>query len=372
VVRARSALDWYRSLDPLLVDGLLAVVLAVGAGLEFLHDVPGQPLKLPLVALPPLALTVRRRYPLPVWLVQGAASGLAARPPTLIGFLALVIGFYSVGAHSRHRLRSLALLVGGAILLQVSVRQARPPLPDWSLNPLLIVGLWLAGDALRSLRERTDRLERERELAARIAVVDERERIARELHDVVAHGVSLMVIQAGAARRVLGRDAGRAGEALLAVEAGGRDALTELRRMLGLLAGDGRPEPTADAQPGLDQIGALADRMRGAGMAVDLRVEGARRQLPSGLELAAYRVVQEALTNVSKHARGARTEVLVQLSQHELRLEISDSGGSAAPDAAGAGRGLLGMRERVTAYGGELEAGPHPDGGFTVCARLPI
>jgi len=316
VTRVRSAWGWLRARAPVLVDGLLGVALAIGSAAELLHDAPADAAKLPLILIPPLALTFRRRYPLPVWLVQVLASGLALRPPTLIGFVAVIIGVYTVGAHSRWRLRSLAVLAAAAVFLQVGIRQARPPLPDWSLNPLLIVGLWLAGNSLRGVRERAARIEREQELAARAAVGDERARIARELHDIVAHSVSVMVVQAGAARRLLGPEPGRPGEALLAVESGGREALAELRRMLGLLAGGG-PDGVVDGQPGLGQLDALVERMRGAGMAVALRVEGARRPLPAGLDLAAYRVVQEALTNVLKHARGARADVVVQLLERE-------------------------------------------------------
>ncbi|HXM57837.1 MAG TPA: histidine kinase [Candidatus Dormibacteraeota bacterium] len=367
----RRAWDRLRGLDPTLVDGLLGAALALGSGLEFLREAPAEAVKLPLVLVPPLALVLRRRYPGIGYAIMVVFSTLAARPPTVIGFAALVIGIYSVGAYSRWRLRSLALLLAASIALEVFIPEARPPLPDWSLIPLLVVGLWLAGDALRSLHDRNRRLQREHELTARIAVADERSRIARELHDVVAHSVSLMVVQAGAARRLLGADADRAADALRAVEGGGRDALTELRRMLGLLAGPS-DEAAVEGQPGLDQLEALVTRVRGAGLPVELRVEGHRRPLPSGLDLSAYRVVQEALTNVLKHARGARAEVVARFEERELRLEVVDSGGMAAPDAAGAGRGLVGMRERVAACGGELDAGPRPEGGFAVRARLPI
>jgi signal transduction histidine kinase len=335
------------------------------------REAPNDLARLPLVPIPALALVLRRRYPLLCFPIQVAATSLVQRPPTVIGFAALVIGIYSVGAYSRWRLPSLALLVAAAVGLEVAVPQARPPLPDWSLNPLLIVGLWLAGDAVRSLQQRARQLEREQELAARVAVADERSRIARELHDVVAHSVSLMVIQAGAARRLVGRQPDGAADTLQTVEDGGREALRELRRMLGLLTARDGDEPGGD-QPGLDQVPALAERMRAAGLPVDLRIEGPRRELSPGLDLAAYRIVQEALTNVLKHARGARTDVLVQFSDGELRLEVVDAGGQAAADATGAGRGLVGMRERAAAYGGVLEAAPRPGGGFAVRARLPL
>jgi signal transduction histidine kinase len=359
-------------LDPLLVDSLLAVAMAAGSGVEFLREAPGEAAKLPLMIAAPLPLALRRRFALPAVAAITALTSLAQRPPTVIGFAAVIVAVYSVGAYSGWRLRSLALLVLAAVGLEVSVPQAKPPLPSWSLNPLLIVGLWLAGDSLRGLRERARTLEREQALMARLAVADERARIARELHDVVAHSVSLMVVQAGVARRLLGREPGRPGEALLAVESGGREALTELRRMLGLLT-DEESEPAAGGgPPGLDRVEALVERMRGAGLPVELRVDGARRDLPPGLDLAAYRIVQEALTNAIKHAPGARTEVVVRFLERVLELDVVDAGGVAGPAAPGAGRGLAGMRERVAAHGGELEAGPLPGGGFAVRARLPV
>jgi signal transduction histidine kinase len=278
VTRLRSTWRRLGALDPRLVDGLLAVALATGSTLEFVREAPNDLARLPLVPIPALALVLRRRYPLLCFPIQVAATSLVQRPPTVIGFAALVIGIYSVGAYSRWRLPSLALLVAAAVGLEVAVPQARPPLPDWSLNPLLIVGLWLAGDAVRSLQQRARQLEREQELAARVAVADERSRIARELHDVVAHSVSLMVIQAGAARRLVGRQPDRAADTLQTVEDGGREALRELRRMLGLLTARDGDEPGGD-QPRLDQVPALAERMRAAGLPVDLRIEGPRREL---------------------------------------------------------------------------------------------
>jgi signal transduction histidine kinase len=386
LTRLRSGWRRFRTLDPLLLDGLLAAALAAVSGVLFVREAPGELAGLALVVAAPLPLVLRRRHPRLTWALIVLLTAAALRPPTIAGFAAVVVAVYSVGAHGEGRLRSLAMLVVTAVALQVAVPEARPPLPDWSLNPLLIVGLWLAGDAVRGLQERAARLERERELAARIAVADERSRIARELHDVVAHGVSVMVVQAGAARRLLDREPSRAEDALLQVEAGGRDALADLRRMLGLLTGDasdaGRPDgaaPPAGERPGLDQLDGLAERMRAAGVPVELRVEGPDGELPAGLELAAYRVVQEALTNVLRHAPGATARVEVARGERELRLEVlstlpttPDAGPAPAPDVQGAGRGLVGMRERVAAYGGELDAGPGDDGGFAVRARFPL
>jgi len=222
-----------------------------------------------------------------------------------------------------------------------------------------------------ALRERSQQLERERELSTRLARADERQRIARELHDVVAHSVSVMVVQAGAARTLVGRDSERAATALLAVEASGRQALGELRHLLGLLT-DADAEPTLAPQPGLDQLGPLIERVNQSGLSVDLGIDGMRRPLSPGLDLTAYRIVQEALTNALKYARGARTQVHVDFGEKELRVEVVDGGGTSLDGVSGAGRGLLGMRERVAIYDGELEAGPRPEGGFAVRARLPL
>jgi signal transduction histidine kinase len=235
------------------------------------------------------------------------------------------------------------------------------------------VGLWLVGHTIRGLEERAGRLEREQELATRVAVADERAHLARELHDVVAHSVSVMVVQAGAARRLLGRQPDRAGEALLAVESNGREALAELRRMLGVLTDEDGTGPALAPQPGLGQLDALVERVGAAGLPVEVRITGAPRPLSPGVDLTAYRIIQEALTNALKYAKGARTEVVVEFGDGELKLEVLNAGGvDLLPAGAGAGRGLLGMRERVSVYGGQLEAGGRPEGGFAVRASLPL
>jgi signal transduction histidine kinase len=235
-------------------------------------------------------------------------------------------------------------------------------------------------------------MEQEAREATRRAVESERSRIARELHDVVTHNVSVMVVQAGAARKVMGASPEQATEALLAVEASGRAAMAELRQVMGLLTArtDGRGPDGTDAgqaglgqddldqadlapQPGLDQLGTLVGRVRDTGVPVTLTVTGDARPLPPGIGLAAYRVVQEALTNTVKHAVGASAEVRVDYEPQALRLEIADSGGTAGPSAAtGNGRGLIGLRERLAVYGGSLDAGRRPTGGFRVRAVIPL
>ena len=231
--------------------------------------------------------------------------------------------------------------------------------------------------------ERLRRAEAEHQAETRRAVELERARIASEMHDVVTHNVSVMVVQAGAARRVLDSSPDDAREALLAVEASGRTAMTELRNLLGLLAPAGAAEPGADPaggggeaalspQPDLGQIDALVERVRAAGLPVELSVAG-RRDLPAGLALAAYRVVQEALTNVLKHAGQAKTTIQIEYRPAELFITVYDDGGHATMAAPGGdGRGLIGLRERIAVYGGQLDAGPRPGGGWRLTARNPL
>lgn len=361
-----------RRVDPRLVDGLLALALGAGAVAQLVHDDAYAAARLLPVIGTAVPLVWRRRYPLLCYTAQFACALLTLRPPMVGTVIALFVGLYSIGVHSPHRLRSLIAPAGSALVLAVLFPQARPPLSAAAVLLILGLALWLLGNTIRGLEERALRLQREQELAARVAVADERARIARELHDVVAHSVSVMVIQAGAARRLLGRQPERAGEALVAVEQGGRDALTELRHLLGLLTDAAGGDAGLAPQPGLSQLEALVERVIAAGLPVQLKIEGHPRPLPPGLDLTAYRVVQEALTNALKYAPSAHTEVTVAYTPLDLWLEVVDAGGAAYPDAAGAGRGLLGMRERVAVYGGQVEAGPLAEGGFAVRARLPL
>ncbi|MEU5080695.1 MULTISPECIES: sensor histidine kinase [Streptomyces] len=245
-------------------------------------------------------------------------------------------------------------------------------------------------------------LERERESAAEAAIAAERDRIARELHDIVSHNVSLMVVQASAAREVLGTMPDEAATALRAVEDAGRGAMTELRHLLGLLAPapdgtDGDPGPGARAvaaplapQPGLDRLGPLVDRISFAGLPVEVHVSGEPCPLPQGVDVTAYRIIQEALTNALRHGDGGKAQVTVRYAGHALRVEILSTGpsvltgtapsatvGDSSPPASrphgeGTGRGLLGLRERVAVYGGELDARRRLGGGFRVRARIPL
>jgi signal transduction histidine kinase len=365
-------------LDPRLLDGVLAVALSVAAALQLLNEEPGNVTRMAWVIGTCVPLVIRRRAPILCHAIQVGCQIGAQRTPVSISMLALFIGLYSVGVYSRWRVPFLAWLAAGSVLLAVLFPESHIDVPSWASELVGGMAVWLAGSAMHqrqlqteALRERSQQLERERELSTRLARADERQRIARELHDVVAHSVSVMVVQAGAARSLIGRDAERAAEALLVVEASGRQALGELRHLLGLLT-DADAEPALAPQPGLDQLGPLVERVNQSGLSVELRVDGQRRPLSPGLDLTVYRIVQEALTNALKHARGARTQVHLDFGETELRVDVEDGGDTSPDGASGGGRGLLGMRERVAMYGGDLAAGPRPEGGFAVHARLPL
>jgi signal transduction histidine kinase len=221
------------------------------------------------------------------------------------------------------------------------------------------------------LRERSAGLERDRARDVAEATLDERARIARELHDVIAHSVSLIVVQAGAERRLLPDGERRTADVLETIEGAGREALGELRRLLGVLRARGDRERLAP-QPGLAALPDLIEEGRRGGQAIGLEVEGDPARLSAGLDLTAYRIVQEALTNARKHAPGARATVVLRWRAAELEIEILDAGPRVATDANGAGHGLIGMRERAALYGGSIQVAPVAAGGFRVHARLPI
>ncbi|MGW1670136.1 sensor histidine kinase [Streptomyces sp. NPDC002324] len=363
-----------------------------------------------LAALTALPLLVRRRYPLTAfWAVIVTTllfnQRLGSGGTTGYTFLTCLVAAYSAAVHSPYRFPALTSLVAGAALVAVLAEENLPSVTPGVIPFLLLLGVGLGANAIHLWKQRAHALQEQQQAATRLAVEHERARIARELHDVVTHHVSVMVIQAGAARKVMGLAPDRAREALLAVEAGGRTAMTELRHVMGLLtmpdmdpgvgAGVGAmgsvagpagawegtagswPGPAVDAelapQPGLDQLPALTSRVRASGVPVELTVTGTPSPLSPGADLAAYRVVQEALTNTVKHAVGARTRVTVEHTPTEVRLEITDTGGAPAPAAAaGTGRGLLGLRERLTVLGGTLRTGPRPTGGFRVQALIPL
>jgi signal transduction histidine kinase len=255
---------------------------------------------------------------------------------------------------------NLAAAAGSAGTLQRSA-----PFGVVTLIVMLLVR-FVIGD-----RERRAQLaERERDVAAREAVVEERARIARELHDAIAHNVSMMVVQAGAERRTLGEESQSSRDVFAAIEQIGRGALTEMRRLVGMLRSDD-VDPLSP-NPGLDDLEKLVTQVREAGLPVDLQVDGERRALPVGLELSAYRIVQEALTNALKHAGDARARVRVEYRADSLELEILDDGPGGSEGSVNGGHGLVGMRERVALYGGRFDAGRRPSGGFAIRVLLPI
>ncbi|MEU5954418.1 histidine kinase [Streptomyces sp. NPDC047525] len=339
----------------------------------------------PLVALSALPLAYRRRYPLAAFAaVLGLALVVGEDRTSWINVLTCVIGAYSAVTYSRHRMWALVVLLIAAILAGIGFRDTEPVLPGWSSPAvvLLVAGV-LAGlvrlwqRQLTASKDRYAQLQRAQAEAMRRAVDEERSRIAAELHDVVTHNVSVMVIQAGAARKVMDAAPERSKQALLAVEAGGRAAMAELRHVMGLLAAPdtGRPDSPADGlepQPGLGQLDALIERVRAAGTPVGVSVGLPQDPLSPGVDLAAYRVVQEALTNTIKHAPGAEASVTIGCADDRLEIEVVDTGGVRdAPPADGNGRGLIGLRERLAVYGGELTAGPTLTGGYRIKALIP-
>jgi signal transduction histidine kinase len=352
---------------------------------------------LPLLVGGPLLL--RRRAPLLMWVLVWTGISLQAlitrqepQGPELAFVLAA--GSYALAAHAslRRALAGLAVAVPGLTIYAVV---GHPKVPG-ALNiralfggqtlgaPWFLAGeiavFWLAGVLVRARRQAATLAKHNAALQrqAEQAVAVERARIARELHDIVAHHLSVVVLQAAGAR-ASGRPADRA---LEKIEGSGRQALTEMRRLLGMLRGPDE-EPDLTPQPGLDELPALAESVRAAGLPVRLVVDGDRATVPAAVDVSAYRIVQEALTNVLKHAGSARAEVRVGYAGDAVTIEVTDDGGGlqAVPAMAGAGpedatradgRGLTGMRERVALFGGELHAGPEPDGGFAVRARLPV
>ncbi len=350
------------------------------------HDQTGWEVVMLLVVLP---LVLRRRFPLAVlWIVLATAPLVTDYNAALrVSFYACVIAAYSAAVYSRYPVPAMASLPVAALLYSQLREETLPTVPDGAVPFLILVPIAVAADALRRWKRRADEdrarlsnLEREQVEALRRATEHERARIARELHDVVTHNVSVMVIQTGAARKVMETTPDEARAALLAVEASGRAAMTELRHVMGLLTMDGDfsgqegdGETGLAPQPGLDGLDALVQRMRDSGMQVEFVVRGERQPLASGIELTVYRLVQEALTNTVKHAAGASVRVLVEYAASHLQVEVTDTGGRPGATAgAGTGRGLIGLRERLSVYGGTLQAGPRPPGGFRLQARIPL
>jgi signal transduction histidine kinase len=373
--------------DLLLTAGVLALILAGALA------TPAQPgFRTPDAAVGLLAvaqalpLVVRRRFPgrvlVTVWLATEAYF-LLGYPPVTTALLAAVVATYTVGAYAASRV-ALACAVFAGLMVALLIGYAANFWPGMSPAEgaalfLLFLLAWVLGDRMRArraytgaLEERARQLEREREREADAATVAERTRIARELHDVVAHGVSVIVLHARAAREVMGTDQAAAQRSLELIENTGRQALTELRTVLGALRTDDSERHERQPQPGLADLDRLAAEVREAGLAVEVATEGEPRPLPPGVAVSAYRIVQEALTNTLKHAGPCHAVVRLDYAAEVLTVDVHDNGhGSRPAGPKGTGHGLVGMRERTALLGGALRAGPDPAGGFAVIATIP-
>jgi signal transduction histidine kinase len=373
-----------------LFDSGLALVAAGVSTAGFISTpvARGQPrgtlaLAYALVLLHTLPLAARRRFPLAV-LATSVASGLAfaaiGLPPEILG-VAILVAVYSVAAYGDRwvALAGLAAAELGSVAVQLT--PGRTGVDTLVINLGVVAVAWLLGHFAHNYRayaarleERTAELEQAREELARRAVTEERLRLARELHDVVAHAMSVIAVQSGVGAHVATTQPKEARMSLAAIEATSRAALTELRRLLGVLRQEDEPHGDLTPVPGLADLEVLLGEGAKAGLAARLRVEGTPSPLPAGVDLSAYRIVQEALTNVVKHAGPARAQVTIRYGDQDVTVEVIDDGrGAVTSDGrAGTGHGLIGMRERVAAFNGDLEVGPRPDGGFRVAARLPI
>jgi signal transduction histidine kinase len=371
---------------PRAADGVLATVVFLGT--VFVTDGPGDSLVIrPIGDVPIPALLVfaaasaalywRRRAPLAVLAVVlvAWASTIGSGYADLGGVA--IIALYSAGRYATND-RWAYLGVGAAIFVVTLDNLADPaPWGEAVFGAVVMFVAWYVGRRLRMRQERAAQLLREQAAEARRIVIEERARIARELHDVVAHRVSLMTVQAGAAKAVAAQDPEGALRAMGAVEEAGRQALEELRHLLGVL----RPETDPDGlgpQPGLADLPRLVDQIRRAGLDVSLATDGVAAELPARVDLFAYRIVQEALTNVLKHAGpGTHSKVRLGSDSSGIVIEVLDDGRGATvlpgldPDAGARGHGIVGMRERARLLGGTLDARPRPGGGFSVVAHLP-
>jgi signal transduction histidine kinase len=358
---------WLRR-NPVAADAALAAALSLVAQGEIWlgGSVDGsKAIVMPVALVITAALAGRRRAPL----VTAAVMATAFTVQTLaVGYLedaisvnvALFVAIYSVAAYEA----PWRAATGGALLLGaawVSVAQhSDSTVGDYFFSGIVLGGAWAAGAGMRVRRGET-----------RTAVADERARIARELHDVVAHSVGTIVVQAGAERLALGDESERTRDVLLTIETTGRQALVEMRRLLDMLRRDDAGVALTP-QPSLTHVERLLDQVREAGLPVDLEVDGEPVRLPPGVDLSAYRIVQEALTNALKHAGAARARVVIRYAGQYVELEVLDDGGGPALAGVSGGHGIVGMRERVAIFGGVLETGARDAGGYAVRARLPL
>jgi signal transduction histidine kinase len=369
-----------------LLVAVLAIVAMVEVALGRGHR--GAPQTTPWFCLPAIAVLAlpifaRRRFPFAgpaVYWVLG--MGITFVDPLLIPYANALVPMGLADAFLLGNLRDLRKAGAGLAVIVASAVTIAYNIPGHSVSQLVILPLefavgWAAGFAVRqragqakAAEERATAAELERDAAARIAVAEERARIARELHDIVAHAVSVMVLQVGAVRHRLPDALAEEREALSGVERVGRAALTEMRRLLAVMRHDGERAELAP-QPGLDGLGALVNDIGRAGLPVELHVEGEPFPLPRGIDLSAYRIAQEALTNALKHAHASHADVTICYAPEEVQIQVRDNGRGAAT-SNGHGHGLIGIRERVKLYGGEMTAGTASGGGFVLSTRLPV
>ena len=369
-----------------LVDGAFAAALACAALAELFFGMPAHERSWVagiLLVAENAVLVGRRLHPVAVWVVTGvliSVYGLGPYPDPWLHYGPMV-ALYSVAAHSsRSTSRRTAVMTGAALLVVLLADWGSADVVDWTGAYVTSAAAWLLGENVRTQRAyamemaaRAEEAERRREDDARRAVAEERLRLARELHDVTAHHVSVMAVQAEAGQALLPGDSARASEALERIAGSARQALGDLRRLLGVLRDEGTPADGARApQPGLAALPRLAEEVRAAGVPVDVRLEGERAALAGAVDVSAYRILQEALTNVLRHAPGAQAEVVVRFDQRHVELEVSNDragNGSVPPtDGHDPGHGLVGMRERAVLLGGRLEAGPADGDRFVVRA----
>ena len=369
---------------------MLIAALAVLAILEVVlgRGSPGAPkttlwFSVPAIAVLALSVFARRRFPFAgpavYWLLAG---GISAVDPLLIPYTEALFPIGMADAFLLGNLRDVRRAALGLAIIVVGAATTVYNIPGRSASQLVVIPLefaisWVAGFAVReravqaeAAESRATQAELERDTAARIAVAEERTRIARELHDIVAHAVSVMVLQVGAVRHKLPAALSQDREALTGVEQAGRAALAEMRHLLDAMREDGE-RAERGPQPGLDRLGALLQDVGRAGLPVRLHVDGDPLDLPRGIDISAYRIVQEGLTNALKHAHATQAQVALEFASDQLRIEVSDNG-RGAPGSAGRGHGLIGIHERVKLYGGEMTTANANGGGFSLTARLPL
>ena len=370
---------------------LLIAFLAIAGMVELVigRNSPGAPsttlwFAVPAVAVLVLPLLARRRFPFAApasyWVLAAALTfvdGLLIAFVGSLGVVGLATAFLLGNLRNGLKAGVGLLIVLASIVIVVYNIPGAQTVGDLVFIPLRFVVAWVAGWAMReraeqveAAEERATQAEREREATARIAVAEERARIARELHDIVAHAVSVMVLQVGAVRHKLPDALAEDRDSLRSVERAGRTALTDMRRLLGAMRRDG-DDLELTPQPGLDGLDSLLEEIGRAGLPVELHVAGERVPLPRGIDLSAYRIVQEGLTNALKHARASNADVTLRYAPDELQIEVRDDGAGGAK-SDGPGYGLVGVRERVKIYGGEMSVGAATGGGFILSTRLPI